>query len=93
MIIIFVVFGVFCVIRAQSTKKAPFGVKEAFTRMYIYKERVYVRTCARYSAFGALGAAAFGASAFGASALGASGAGAAAGASLTGASRNSPVVN
>ena len=91
MTIIFVVFGVFCVIRAQSTKKAPFGVKEAFTRMYIYKERVYVRTCARYSAFGALGASALGA--LGASAFGASGAGAAAGASLTGASRNSPVVN
>ena len=83
MIIIFVVFGAFCVVWAKSTKKAPFGVKEAFTRMYIYKERVYVRMCARYSAFGALGASAFGAS----------GAGAAAGASLTGVSRNSPVVN
>ena len=83
MIIIFVVFGVFCVIRAKSTKKAPFGVKEALTRIYIYNERVYVRMCARYSAFGALGASAFGAS----------GAGAAAAASLTGASRKSPVVN
>jgi len=58
-------------------------MKEAFTRMYIYKERVHVRMCARYSAFGA----------FGASAFGASEAGAAAGASFAGAARNSPVVN
>ena len=56
-------------------------MKEAFTHMYIYKERVHVRMCVRHSAFGALGASAFGASE------------AAAGASFAGAARNSPVVN
>jgi len=61
----------------KDTKKASFGVEEAFTRIYIYKERVCVRTCARYSAAGASGSAA-----------GASGAAAGAGAS-----RNSPVVS
>ena len=38
---VFLTFGLLC------EEKAPFAQKEAFTRIYIYKERVCACTCVR----------------------------------------------
>ena len=41
--LIFVVFGVFCVVRAKRAKKSPFREESGHTRIHIYKERAHVR--------------------------------------------------